>query len=161
LTDADSSKPAPFAAFAARGVRRADGQSFPASGDGRLLMTAGLKGPIFLVTGNFDVIKTYNASTAYALAVGLLGDEIKGGKGLAAQWPTADRSFSATEIRRLQANLKDMGYNVGEVDGMIGDALRSALRAYQERKGLTPDGYATSALVRRIELEKAGSPGLR
>ena len=161
LTDADSSRPASFGAFAARGVRRADGLSFPVSGDGRLLMAAGLKGPIFLVTSNFDVIKTYNASTAYALAVALLGDEIKGGKGLATRWPTADRSLSASEIRRLQAKLKDMGYSVGEVDGMIGDALRSALRAYQERKGLTPDGYATPALVRRIETEKAGSSGLR
>ncbi len=47
LADADSAKPAPFAAFAARGVRRADGKPFPATGEGRLLIPAGLKGPIF------------------------------------------------------------------------------------------------------------------
>ncbi len=41
-------------------------------------MPAGLKGPIFLVTANFDVIKTYNSSTAYALGVALLGDAIDG-----------------------------------------------------------------------------------
>ena len=42
------------------------------------MILAGLKGPVFLVTSNFDVIKTYNNSTAYALSVALLGDAVKG-----------------------------------------------------------------------------------
>jgi membrane-bound lytic murein transglycosylase B len=54
-----------------------------------------------------------------------------------------------------------MGYDVGEVDGMVGDSVRSALRAYQEGKGLTPDGYATLPLLKTIESEKVGSSGLR
>ena len=78
LADADPAKPAPFAAFAARGVRRADGKPFPTTGEGRLLIPAELKGPIFLVTTNFDVVKQYNSSTAYALAVALLGDAVDG-----------------------------------------------------------------------------------
>ena len=36
LSDADSSSPAPFSAFAARGVQRADGSPWPESGEGRL-----------------------------------------------------------------------------------------------------------------------------
>ena len=43
------------------------------------MILAGLKGPVFLVTSNFDVIKIYNDSTAYALPVALLGDAVKGG----------------------------------------------------------------------------------
>ena len=43
-----------------------------------------------------------------------------------------------------------MGYEVGAVDGKIGDTLRSAVSAYQERNGLTPDGYADQALFQRI-----------
>ena len=58
LTGADSSSPAPFSSFAARGVTRADGSPLPASGDGRLLILAGLNGPVFLVTSNFDTIKS-------------------------------------------------------------------------------------------------------
>ena len=161
LTDANSSKPAPFGAFAARGVRRTDGAAFPKSGEARLFLPAGLKGPIFLITGNFDVIKAYNPSTSYALAVGLLGDAIIGGKTLGAPWPTADRPLSMTQVRRLQAKLVQIGYSPGDIDGMVGEALRSALRAYQERKGLKPDGYATLSLMKQIEAEKAGSPGLR
>jgi membrane-bound lytic murein transglycosylase B len=150
LRAADSSSTAPFSSFAARGVERADGSLLPESGDGRLLILAGLDGPVFLVTSNFDVIKTYNNSTAYALAVGLLGDAVKGGPGLVAQWPTHDRLLSGAQIQALQVKLKKMGYDVGEIDGKIGDALRSAVRAYQERNGLTPDGYANLALFRRV-----------
>ena len=43
-----------------------------------------------------------------------------------------------------------MGYDVGKIDGRIGDALRSAVRVYQERNGLAPDGYADLALFKRI-----------
>ena len=41
------------------------------------MILAGLKGPMFLVTSNFDVIETYNNSTAYALSVALLGDAVR------------------------------------------------------------------------------------
>jgi membrane-bound lytic murein transglycosylase B len=161
LTNTDCSQPAPFSAFVARGVQRTDAQPIPKSGEGRLFLPAGLSGPKFLVTSNFDLIKAYNPSTSYALAVALLGDAVKAGKGLVGSWPTADRLPSASQIRRLQAKLKEMGYDVGEVDGMVGDSVRSALRAYQEGKGLTPDGYATLPLLKTIESEKVGSSRLR
>ena len=94
--------------------------------------------------------KTYNNSTAYALSVGLLGDAVTGGPGLAAQWPTHDRALTSAQIQRLQLKLKKLGYDVGAIDGKIGDALRSAVRAYQERNDLTPDGYASQALFSRV-----------
>ncbi len=150
LTGADSLTPAPFSSFAARGVRRADGSPLPELGEGRLLILTGLNGPLFLVTSNFDVIKAYNNSTAYALSVGLLGDAVTGGPRLAAQWPTHDRTLTAAQIQRLQVKLKKMGYDVGEIDGKIGDALRAAVRAYQEHNGLAPDGYASQALFTRV-----------
>ena len=114
------------------------------------MILAGLKGPAFLVTSNFDVIKAYNNSTAYALSVALLGDAVKGGGGLVAQWPIEDHPLTAAQTQRLQAKLKTMGYDVGEIDGKVGDALRSAVRAYQEHNGLAPDGYADLALFKRV-----------
>ncbi len=150
LADADSARSAPFAAFAARGVVRADRTPLPATGDARLLIPAGLRGPIYLVTANFDVIKAYNSSTAYALGVALLGDAIDGGPIAVAPWPTSERVLSAAEVRNLQVALKKMGYDPGEVDGMVGDGLRGAVRKYQEQNGLPPDGYADVALMKRI-----------
>ena len=160
LKAADSSSPAPFSAFAARGVTRADGSPLPEAGEGRLLILAGLDGPVFLVTSNFDVIKSYNNSTAYALSVGLLGDAVKGGAGLAAQWPIHDRPLTAAQIQSLQVKLRRMGYDVGEIDGRSGDALRSAVRAYQEQNGLKPDGYARSGAV-QAHYREAVTPAAR
>jgi membrane-bound lytic murein transglycosylase B len=150
LTAADSASPAPFSSFAARGVVKADGSPLPESGEGRLLILAGLNGPVFLVTSNFDAIKTYNNSTAYALSVGLLGDAVLGGPGLVAQWPTRDHPLTAAQIQKLQTQLRRMGYDVGKIDGKIGDTLRSAVSAYQERNGLPPNGYADQTLFRRV-----------
>jgi membrane-bound lytic murein transglycosylase B len=154
LTAADSSSPASFSSFAARGVTKADGSPLPASGEGRLLILAGLNGPVFLVTSNFDAIKTYNNSTAYALSVGLLGTAVSGGPGLVAQWPTRDHPLTAAQIQKLQSQLKKMGYDAGKIDGKIGDTLRSAVSAYQERNGLAPDGYANQALFSRISASR-------
>jgi membrane-bound lytic murein transglycosylase B len=154
LKDADSSRLSPFAGFAARGVLRADASALPAAGAGRLLFPAGLKGPVFLVTSNFEVIKTYNPSTSYALAVALLGDAITGGGRLVADWPKKDPPLGESQVRRLQVRLKQLGYDPGEIDGLVGDSLSSAVRAYQERNGLKPDGYADLALLKRIGSQK-------
>jgi lytic murein transglycosylase len=150
LTDADSTSPAPFSSFAARGVKRANGFPWPDKGEGRLLILAGLKGPLFVVTSNFEVIKAYNNSTAYALSVAVLGDAVKGGLGVIAPWPTEDRPLTAAQTQKLQARLQKMGYDVGEIDGKVGDAMRTAVRAYQERNGLAPDGYADLGLFNRV-----------
>jgi membrane-bound lytic murein transglycosylase B len=154
LAAIDSSDYAPFNAFAARGVVRADGKPLPKSGDAQLLIPAGLSGPIFLTTPNFKVIKTYNNSTSYALAVALLGDQAMGGPALAGSWPIRDRALTLVQARDMQTRLKRMGYDVGKIDGKIGDAGQTALRAYQEKHGLTPDGYPTLALLERIRKEK-------
>ena len=80
---------APFAAWAARGVVRADGGEMPRAGRAALLRPAGAGGPAFLVTPNFKVIKSYNNSTSYALGVSLLGDRIAGWGPLKGHWPGA------------------------------------------------------------------------
>jgi lytic murein transglycosylase len=150
LADADSSRLAPFQSFAERGVARGDGGALPRSGEARLLIPAGLGGPIFLVTANFWTIKSYNDSTAYALGVALLGDAIMGRGGVRASWPVHDPVLSEPEIRDLQTRLRELGYDAGEVDGRVGEALRAALRAYQESIGAAPDGYPTLALLRKM-----------
>ena len=86
-----------FATWAARGVRRADGGDMPGSGIGTLLMPGGRHGPVFLVTPNFRVIKSYNNSVSYALGVALLGDRIAGWGPLSTSWPVA----AAAPKRRL------------------------------------------------------------
>jgi len=81
----------PFAHWAAQGVSRVDGEAMPREGEAAVITPAGARGPAFLVTRNFKVIKTYNNSTSYALGVALLGDRIAGWPALKASWPTAAR----------------------------------------------------------------------
>ncbi|HEV3045623.1 MAG TPA: lytic murein transglycosylase [Roseiarcus sp.] len=150
LEAADTANYSTIRGFAQRGIARADGRSLPESGEAQLLIPAGLAGPIFLVTPNFKVIKSYNNSTSYALAVALLGDRAMGGAGRGGAWPVRDRGLSLAQARDMQTRLKKMGYDVGKIDGRFGETGQTALRAYQEKNGLTPDGYATLALLQRI-----------
>ena len=87
--DADSGRPAPFSAWAGRGLVRADGGALPHGGTATLLRPAGAAGPAFLVTPNFKVIRRYNNSLSYALGVALLGDRIAGWGPLKSHWPGA------------------------------------------------------------------------
>ncbi|HAJ22444.1 MAG TPA: lytic murein transglycosylase, partial [Rhodospirillaceae bacterium] len=67
----DLKAPKPISEWQALGVRRADGRDLPqADVDGAIVLPAGVKGPAFLVYGNFNAIMTWNRSIYYALAVG-------------------------------------------------------------------------------------------
>ena len=151
LSAKDSSIFVPFAEFEKRGVKRANGGAFPPKGEAQLLIPAGLKGPIFLITGNFKTIKSYNNSTSYALGVALLGDAIIDKSELRAMWPVHDHFLSLAEVKDLQTVLQKKGYDVGEIDGQVGETLRAAVRAYQEKKGEAPDGYPDLALLREVK----------
>ena len=43
-------------------------------------------------------------------------------------------------VKYLQFKLKVLGYAVGNVDGVFGQNTASAVRAFQQANGLTPDG---------------------
>jgi membrane-bound lytic murein transglycosylase B len=139
-----------FAQWAAEGVRRADGEPMPSGGEATLYLAAGAKGPAFLLTQNFRVIKSYNNSTYYALAVGILSDRIAGGGGLKGSWPKQDKLLSMVQTQELQRHLARLGFDVGEADGRIGDKAQTAIRAYQRKLGVMADGYPTVALLERV-----------
>ncbi len=119
----------------------------------RLILPAGGRGPAFLVFENFEAILKYNRSTAYALAVGLLSEEIAGRDGaIVTLWPREERPLSLEERKALQQALIDKGYNPGPVDGIIGAGTKRALRDWQRDNGLPADGYATAAALEALKL---------
>lgn len=80
-----------IAAWMKAGVRRVNGD-FPRPADQATLWApAGTNGPIFLLLPNFQVIKRYNNSNFYALAVGHLADRIRGGDAFVGALPTTAR----------------------------------------------------------------------
>lgn len=141
----------PISDFAARGVRRTDGKPLPANGEASLFLPGGLGSPVFLITDNFEVIRGYNTSDSYALAVGHLADRLAGGPALAAPWPSGAARLDGPGLKRLQAGLAAKGLYAGEQDGRAGPKLREAVRQYQIREGLPADGYARPALLERVE----------
>jgi membrane-bound lytic murein transglycosylase B len=110
-------------------------------------MPAGPNGPGFLMTANFFTIKNYNASDSYALAVGLLADQIAGYGGMRQRWPRPDGALDITEKFELQTRLKTLGYYNGEVDGNFGSGSKAAISAVQERIGMEPDGEPSKTLL--------------
>ena len=150
-TASDFDGTAKFSEFAKKGVRAADSSALPKEGAARLFMPAGAHGPILLVTHNFDVIKTYNNSNAYVLAVGLLGAAIVADGRLRTPWPTKDHALTRDELKVVQTQLKSQGFGIGDIDGRAGPKLEQAIRAFQFAHDLTPDGYASPALLQRLK----------
>lgn len=143
---------APLSQWQAMGISRVSGKAFPRGGDvGRLYMPAGASGPAFLLLPNFDVIKRYNNSDSYALAVGHLADRIIGGGNFATPWPAGDYALSKAQRAELQGLLSRAGYDVGTPDGVVGPKTRAAVMAFQARAGLPADGHVSGLLLDRLK----------
>ncbi|MGO4706597.1 lytic murein transglycosylase [Microvirga sp. 2MCAF38] len=130
----------PLSSWAAMGVTRIDGR--PLSGDylAGIIAPAGIEGPAFIVTKNFDAVYSYNAAESYGLAIALLGDRMKGLPGIRTAWPTDDPPLSRAQRRELQRLLTARGYDVGEPDGKIGQKTRDAIKDVERRIGLEQRG---------------------
>lgn len=140
------------------GVRAAAGWELPASAArAAIYLPAGAAGPAFILFDNFRTVLKYNNAASYALAVCLLGDRLKGYMPVALRWPTEMLPLSRSERIALQVDLAKLGFDPGSTDGILGSQTRKAVRGYQKRRGLVPDGYASEQLFAQIERE-LGSP---
>jgi lytic murein transglycosylase len=133
-----------------QGVRMMDGANLPGSGVRAVLLPAGIEGPAFLVSRNFDAIFSYNHAESYALAIALLADRIAGLPGIQTPWPTDDPPLSRAERREVQERLIRAGYDIGDVDGIIGSRTREAVRDMQSRLGMEATGRAGGKLLQAM-----------
>lgn len=115
-----------------------------------LLLPAGHMGPAFLTLANFRAILKYNNSSAYAMAIGLFSDRLRGDGEISARWPYHERPLTRAERIELQERLIRMGYSPGEPDGIIGANSRQAIRAFQLDHGLAADGFPNTAFLNRL-----------
>lgn len=145
-------------AWAAAGVLRVDGGALlpdGAGGDGALrpdtpaalLMPAGVDGPAWLVTRNYQAAWRYNRADAYALAIGLLADRLRGAPPMQAPWPTDDAALSRAEFTELQTLLRQRGHCEVTADGHDGPRTRSAIEAEESRLGTPPTGRGGARLL--------------
>jgi lytic murein transglycosylase len=159
------SLPQNFNYFLANGPRRtvarwgdiavtlADGKPLPQEKYvAAVFLPAGADGPAFLVTNNFGALLSYNSAEAYALAVALLSDRLRGGGPLVHAWPRDAKTLSATERYELQDRLLRRGLLNRAANGRLDPATRFAVQRFQSSAGLTPDGFATVTVLDRLRM---------
>ena len=147
---ADDNVRPPASVWVSNGVQTMDGTPIPALAESSILLPAGATGPAFLVGANFRAILRYNNSISYALAVGLLAQQLAGAPVVKAAWPRDVQLLSRSQLQALQTALNARGFDCGTVDGMMGPATRGGVRDYQTSLGLPPDGYPTLELLQRL-----------
>ncbi|GJE00139.1 lytic murein transglycosylase [Methylobacterium isbiliense] len=130
----------PIGHWASLGVTRLDGRPLTGEGPAGIIAPAGVDGPAFLVTKNFDAIYSYNAAESYGLAIAVLSDRLRGKAGIQTAWPTDDPPLSRAERRALQSALTERGYDVGEPDGRVGAKTREAIKDVERRLGMPQTG---------------------
>jgi membrane-bound lytic murein transglycosylase B len=133
------------------GFKRPGGRTYPWPNDNAVLkIMAGPDGPAFLMMKNFYVLKNYNNSDSYALAVGLLADRIAGWGGLVQSWPRPAGSLSIEEKIEIQERLKEHGHYSGEIDGYLGSGTKAAIRQFQIQAGMIEDGVPSQQLLESL-----------
>ena len=144
------SRKANIAAWAKRGITRADGTRLPRSGSYGLIRPAGSNGPAFLVSRNFDALYSYNAAESYGLAIAHLSDRLRVKGAFATAWPTNDPGLSRADRKRLQELLIAQGLYKGEADGRMGPLTVAAIKEAEKKAGLKPTGRPGSRILKEL-----------
>ncbi len=150
LTLADGKQKKSLEEWRELGIKLADGRNLPTTDkevQAALLLPYDYRGPAFLVYKNFFVIKKWNNSNNYALAVGHLADRIVGRDSLTKQQPEDDQAMSREQVKEMQQRLIKAGFDLGKADGVAGKQTRSALRAYQNSINIPADGYPSYRML--------------
>jgi peptidoglycan hydrolase-like protein with peptidoglycan-binding domain len=64
--------------------------------------------------------------------------------------PTLREGSEGVAVRGLQRRLNDAGFDAGEIDGRFGPNTETAVRAFQEAKGLDVDGVVGPQTWKRV-----------
>ncbi len=140
----------PRSKWAQLGVSYPDGRALPSDDmPTSVLLPMGRNGPAFLAYANFAAYTEWNNSLIYSTTAGYLASRIAGAPPMRRPAaPVVQLPFS--ELRELQQLLVRAGFNVGKVDGVIGQQSRSAIKAMQIKYGLPANSWPTAELLARM-----------
>jgi lytic murein transglycosylase len=140
----------PRSKWAQFGMTYPDGRPLPNDDmPASLLLPMGRMGPAFLAYANFAAYTEWNNSLIYSTTAGYLASRIAGSPPmLRPAAPVVQLPFN--EIKELQQLLVRAGFNVGKVDGVLGQQSRTAIKAMQIKHGLPADSWPTAELLARM-----------
>lgn len=140
----------PRSQWAAWGVRMANGDAVPNDSlPAALLLPMGRNGPAFLAYNNFDVYLEWNSSLVYSTTAAYFATRLAGAPRVS-RGKAEVQNLSAAEVKQLQQILAKRGYNVGKIDGIIGEMTRQAVKDVQLKLGLPADSYPTPDFLARV-----------
>lgn len=113
-----------------------------------ILIPQGHKGPAFVAYPNFNVYFEWNQSFTYVLTAAYFATRLEGGPVYQAGNP--EPGLSGAQMQDLQRKLARRGYDVGDIDGILGAKTRDAVRAVQGQLGLPVDAWPTPGLLSRL-----------
>jgi lytic murein transglycosylase len=140
----------PRSQWASWGVTLADGRPLPPGNlPASLLLPMGRFGPAFLAYSNFQVYLKWNQSLVYSTSAAYFANRLAGASVM--QRPSvAVPGLSFEQNREMQQLLARRGYDVGKIDGILGQKTRVAVKAMQIKFGLAADSYPTAELLERL-----------
>jgi membrane-bound lytic murein transglycosylase B len=68
--------------------------------------------------------------------------------------PFFEPKLSKADVKFVQQNLNDAGFDVGKVDGISGRQTRAAVRNYQKHNKIPADGYIGIELINYMKNNK-------
>lgn len=74
-----------------------------------------------------------------------------------AQAESYRQGASGETVRTIQKKLKNWGYYTGSVDGIFGSATTQAVKLFQQKNGLTPDGVVGTATLEKLGMTSSSS----
>lgn len=132
------------------GVAYPDGRPLPNDNlAASVLLPMGRFGPAFMAYPNFAAYTEWNNSLIYSTTAGYLATRIAGAPPMRRPaGPVGQLPFN--ELKQLQQLLVQAGFNVGKVDGVLGQQSRAAVKAMQIKYGLPADSWPTAELLTRM-----------
>ena len=140
----------PRSKLAQLGVTYPDGRALPNDElPASLLLPMGRTGPAFLAYANFAAYTEWNNSLIYSTTAAYLATRIAGAPPMRRP-AAAVAQLPFSEIKELQQLLVRAGFDVGKVDGVLGQQSRTAVKAMQTKFGLPADSWPTAELLAKM-----------
>ena len=115
------------------------------SDNASLIIPQGRKGPKFLAYSNFNVFFEWNKSFIYVLTAAHFANRLEGSPAFSPGNP--DKGLNKNQMKLLQTKLKNLGYEVGQIDGILGAKTRRSIQELQRTLKKPADAWPTIELL--------------
>ena len=116
-----------------------------ASENASLILPQGRQGPKFLAYSNFNVFFEWNKSFIYVLTAAHFANQLEGSPSFTPGNP--EKGLTKNQMKLLQTKLKKLGYEVGEIDGILGSKTRRSVQEVQRILKQPADAWPTIELL--------------